>query len=97
MVHDPEEGPAVEQDVAQRAAAEGSEAGDQADPDRVQPFAGGLEQAGQRKREGGTGLDGGRDQGQEGLVRHAGILARAPGVCIRATAAGAPDRAITRA
>jgi hypothetical protein len=82
-VRDPEERPPVQQHVPQRAAAEGSESGDQADADRVQPLARGLQQAGQGEGKGRRGLDDRQQDGEEGRIRHPSILARA-----RRTASG---------
>ena len=57
-VLDPEEGPPVEQDVAQRAAAERGESGDHADPDRIEALARSFDEARQCEGNGSQRFDG---------------------------------------
>ena len=63
-MRDPEERPAVEQYVAQRAAAERGRAGDEADADGVEALARRFDQPRQREGEGPRHLDDDQDVGQ---------------------------------
>jgi len=75
---DPEEGPAVEQHIAQRAAAKGGEPGDHAHTDPVEPLASRLEQARQRKGERRCGFNRGQQQRIQRRLGHGGDRSTAP-------------------
>ena len=64
--------PAVEQHVAQGAAAKGRQAGHHAHAHRVELLARGAQQARQGKGQRGHGLDGGEQCGEPGGVGHGG-------------------------
>ena len=96
-VLDPEEGPPVHQDVAQRAAAEGGQTGDHADADGIEPLARCGDQAGEREGHGGGRLDrdlrvGQRPDVGQRQALHGGSISEVIGRMVERVAADRPIR-----